>query len=119
MSTGTPFGARFIVNYSHITSVIYEADASGSTTVIREIARLDTGTLGTAITHVAGHTFVAAQAVAETGSTNRSLLYVIDQSNTPRAIGYFRRDNPSRTRFHSRCPGAARAGGSRHHSCRC
>lgn len=90
----TPTGARFFVNYGS-DSVIYEADASGSTLVIRELARLDRGAKVTAIDHVAGFTFMAVQFKAETGETARCALYVMDQANTPRRVGYFRRDDPS------------------------
>ena len=92
---GTPSGARFFVNYSDVSCVIYEADASGSTTVVRELCRLDEGAKATAIAHVAGLTFVTAQFMAETGETARCALFVIDQSNTPRRVGYFRRDDPT------------------------
>lgn len=91
---GTPTGARFFANFADVTSVIYEADASGSALVVKELCRLDKGAKATAIDHVAGLTFVAAQFMAETGSVARSALYVIDQGNTPRRIGYFRRDDP-------------------------
>ena len=91
---GTPTGARFFVNYSGVTSVIYESDSSGSTLTNREIARLDVGAKATAITYVAGLTFIAGQFLAETGETPRSALWVIDQNGVLRRIGYFRRDDP-------------------------
>jgi hypothetical protein len=91
----TPTGARFFVNYSSVTSVIYEADSSGSTLVVRELCRLDEGTKATAIAHVRGQTFVATQSLAETGSVRRCQLQVIDATNTPRVIGSFRREDPT------------------------
>jgi hypothetical protein len=91
---GTPYGAYFFVNYSY-DSVIYKADASGSTLVTSEVARLDPGAKATSITHVAGLTFVAGQFFAETGETPRSALWVIDQNGVIRRLGYFRREDPT------------------------
>jgi hypothetical protein len=95
---GTPTGARFFVNYSGVTSVIYESDTSGSTLTCREIARLDVGAKASAITYVAGLTFIAGSFLAETGQTARSALWVIDQNGVLRRIGYFRRDDPDSNR---------------------
>jgi hypothetical protein len=92
---GTPTGARFFVNYSDVTCVLYEADASGSTLVVKELTRLDEGAKGTSIAYVAGTTFIAAQFQAEEGETPRCALYAIDSANTPRRVGLFRRDDPS------------------------
>jgi hypothetical protein len=92
---GTPTGARFFVNYSDVTCVLYEADASGSTLVVKELTRLDEGAKGTSIAYVAGTTFIAAQFQAEDGETPRCALYAIDSANTPRRVGLFRREDPS------------------------
>jgi hypothetical protein len=92
---GTPTGARFFTNLSDVTTVIYEADTSGSTLTVRELARLDVGAKASAITYVAGQTFIAGQFLAEDGETARSALWVIDNNGVLRRLGYFRRDDPN------------------------
>lgn len=92
---GTPSGARFFVNYSSATAAIYEADASGASLVVREIARLDPGTVATAISYAGGITFITGQFIAETGETARSALWIIDANGIIQRVGYFRRDDPN------------------------
>lgn len=92
--TPTPTGARFFFNNSNVSCVIYEADTSGSTLVVREITRLDVGARATAICYVSGVTFIAGQFLAETGKIPRTALWVIDQNGVLRKVGTFRRDDP-------------------------
>lgn len=92
--TPTPTGARFFVNYSNVSCVVYEADTSGSALVVREITRLDVGARATAICYVAGSTFIAGQFHGETGKIPRTALWVIDQNGVLRKVGTFRRDDP-------------------------
>jgi hypothetical protein len=87
-----PTGARFFVNYS-VEAVVYEADSSGSTLVVRELARLGPGLKATAIAQVGAVTFLAVQAITETGETPVSTLWVIDANGIPRSIGDFRKTN--------------------------
>jgi len=91
---GTPTGARFFVNSADGQSVIYEADSSGAELVTREVGRLEVGTKATAITYASGVTFIAGQFFADTGSTARSGLWIIDQNGAMNRVGYIRRDDP-------------------------
>lgn len=91
---GTPTGARFFVNNSDVTTVIYEADTSTGSPVVTEIARLDVGAKATCISYAGGLTFIGGQMLAETGSTPISTLWAIDQQDQLVRVGDFRPTSP-------------------------
>lgn len=92
--TATPDGAVFYVNYSDVTTKIYQVDFSQATVVAKEIGFLGNGIKATAICFSGGLTFIAGQFQAETGQTGRSALWVLDQNNIIQRVGYFRRPDP-------------------------
>ena len=91
---GTPTGARFFLNFSDVTSVIYEADTSTGALVVSEIARLDVGAKATCISYAGGLTFIGGQMLAETGETPISTLWAIDQQDQLVRVGDFRPTDP-------------------------
>lgn len=91
---GTSTGARFFVNYSDVTSVVYEADISTGTLVITEIARLDIGARATCISFVGGITFIGGQMFAETGEVAIPTMWALDQQDQVVRVGDFAPDDP-------------------------
>jgi hypothetical protein len=93
--TSSPTGARFFVNYSDVSAVVYNCDSSSGDLVVTELARLPEGSKATSIHHTQGHTFITSQSLAETGQIPKTSLYVIDQANTVREVGKFRAQDPT------------------------
>lgn len=92
---GTPTGGRFFVNYSDVTSKIYEVDTSGSTPIYKELADLGTGVKATAIAYEGGITFITVQYAAETDQTPQSALFILDTNGVLQRIGFFRYYDPT------------------------
>jgi hypothetical protein len=92
---GTNTGARWFLNYSDVTAIVYESNIATGTCVTTEISRLPTGTKATAITDVGGFTFVAGRDADDEGLVGVCSLWLIDDDNLPTRVATFRQDDPN------------------------
>jgi hypothetical protein len=95
----TPTGARFFVNFSDVTTKVYEIDASGAQLTYRQLADLGVGVRATSITYEGGITFVGGQfygdaSASDTDKLPRSALWAIDQNGYVQRVGFMRRYDP-------------------------